>query len=52
MGESLYGRYVERTLINELLLTANPDLLDSLNQTQLKELVMHIVLLMRQINKN
>ena len=52
MGESLYGRYVERTLINELLLTANSDLLDSLNQTQLKELVMHIILLMRQINKN
>ncbi len=47
MGESLYGRYVERTLINELLLKANPDLLDSLNQTQLKELVMHIILLMR-----
>lgn len=47
MGEFLYSQYAERTLINELLLTANPDLLNGLNQTQLKELVMHIILLMR-----
>lgn len=52
MGESLYNQYAERSLINELLLTANADLLNGLNQAQLKELVMHIILLMRQINQN
>lgn len=52
MGESLYGQYIEQALIKELLSTANADLLDGLNQAQLKALVMHIILLIRQTKQN
>lgn len=52
MGESLNNQYVYRALINELLLTANADLLNGLNQAQLKELIIHIILLMKQVNQN
>lgn len=52
MGKYLHNQYAYRALIDELLSTSNADLLDDLNQAQLKELIMQILLLMRHIKRN